>query len=123
MNSNAKGILNNQWDVQNSGIALLNRSNLFMIAFIFPLLLSAVAHNCFNIIASTNTHRRICGRNINLGTEGGVFMTPIAEWVLCTLATLAKEVRLSAYDVKLSKFFLFDTHILLQKPFKHNDLS
>ena len=39
-------------------------------------------------------------------------MASIAQWVLCTLTTLANEIRLSAYDVKLSKFFLFVFHIL-----------
>ena len=43
-------------------------------------------------------------------------MTSIAQWVLCTLTTLANEIRLSAYDVELSKFLLFVTHVLLHNP-------
>ena len=41
-------------------------------------------------------------------------MASIAQWVLCALTTLANEIRLSAYDVELSKFLLFVTHILLR---------
>ena len=43
-------------------------------------------------------------------------MASIAQWVLCALTTLANEIRHSAYDVKLSKFLLFVTHILLHNP-------
>ena len=43
-------------------------------------------------------------------------MASIAQWVLCALTTLANEIRLSAYDVELSKFLLFVTHILLHNP-------
>jgi hypothetical protein len=113
MNSKASGILNNQWEVQNSGIALLNLSNLFTIAFMAYLLLSTVANNCLIFIATTNGYRSVYSCYIFFGTKRGVFVTAIAKWKLCALPTLAKEIRLSAYDVKLSEFFDFNIHLLL----------
>jgi hypothetical protein len=113
MNSKASGILNNQWEVQNSGIALLNLSNLFTIAFMAYLLLSTVANNCLIFIATTNGDRSIYSCYIFLGTKRGIFVAAITKWKFRALPTLAKEVRLSAYDVQLSDFFRFNIHLIL----------
>ena len=113
MNSKARGILNNQWDVQNSGIALLNRSNLFTIGFMPHLLLSTVANNCLIVIATTNTNRSACGRYVFLWTKRSIFMGAIAERILCALSAFTKKIGLSANDLELCRSFIFNFHRLL----------